>query len=82
MVEKLMPTKKLTLSVDEQVIETARVYSREHNTSISRLVSGFLARLSESDSLATPRVRRLMGLLPPEANEAEYYRHLDEKHCP
>jgi hypothetical protein len=75
-----MPTKKLTLSVDEQTIEKARIYSKEHNTSISRLVSGFLARLSKPDELATPRVRRLMGLLPSEADEKEYHRYLDKKY--
>lgn len=31
--------KKLTLSVDERVVEDARRYSRRHNTSISQLVS-------------------------------------------
>ena len=77
-----MPTKKLTLSVDEQTIEKARVYSKEHNTSISRLVSGFLARLSDPDDLTTPRIRRLMGLLPPEIDEEEYHRHLEEKYRP
>lgn len=79
-----MPTRKLTLSVDEQTIEKARVYSKEHNTSISRLVSGFLARLSgsETDPKITPRVRRLMGLLPTEVDKADFHRHLDEKHSP
>ena len=75
-----MPIRKLTLSVDEETIEKAKAYSKKHNTSISRLVSGFLARLSESDTLTTPRVRRLMGLLPPEVDEVEYHRHLDEKY--
>ena len=78
--ETLVATKKLTLSVDEQIIEKARTYSKKHKTSISRLVSVFLDRLSESDSLTTPRVRRLMGILPPDVDEAAYHRHLDEKH--
>ena len=75
-----MGTKKLTLSVDEQTIEKARAYSKEHNTSISRLVSGFLERLSGSDDSTTARVRRLMGLLPPDVNEADYDSHRDEKY--
>ena len=79
-----MPTKKLTLSVDEQTIEKARIYSRKHNTSISRLVGGFLSRLSETDtdSLISPRVRRLIGQLHADADKEEYHRHLDEKYRP
>jgi hypothetical protein len=80
--ENLMPIKKLTLSVDAQIIENARIYSKEHKTSISRLVSGFLSQLAESDEQTTPRVRRLMGLLPPDIDEEEYHRHLDEKYHP
>jgi len=70
---------KLTLSVDKHMIEKARTYSKEHKTSISRLVSVFLERLSDSDSMTTPRVRRLMGLLPPDVDEATFHRHVDEK---
>ena len=75
-----MPSKKLTLSVDEQTIEKAHIYSKKHNTSISRLVSGFLAQLAEPDEQTTPRVRRLMGLLPSDIDEEEYHQHLDEKY--
>ena len=75
-----MPTKKLTLSVEERAIEKARIYSKRHGTSISRLVSGFLASLPESESPITPRVRRLIGLLPSDVDETDYHRHLDEKH--
>ena len=75
-----MPIKKLTLSVDERTIEKARIYSKEHNTSISRLVSGFLEHLSISNTSTTPRVQRLIGLLPPDTDKAEYHRHLDEKY--
>ena len=75
-----MSVKKLTLSIDEQTIEKARIYSKEHNTSISRLVSGFLDRLSTKEALTTPKVRRLIGLLPPDVDEVEYRYHLDEKY--
>lgn len=75
-----MSIKKLTLSVDEHTIEKARIYSKKHNTSISRLVSGFLDQLAEPDEQTTPRVQRLMGLLPSDLDEEEYQRHLDEKY--
>ena len=75
-----MPAKKLTLSMDEQTIERAKAYSKEHNTSISRLVSGFLERLAETKTSTSPRVKRLIGVLPSNVDEAEYDQYRDEKH--
>ena len=79
-----MPLTKLTLSVDDEVVEGARDYSQRHNTSISRLVSNFLAGLSRAgDDAAShhpPVVRRLMGVLPATVSEDDYYRHLDDKY--
>jgi hypothetical protein len=74
--------RKLTLSVDEQIIERAHRYSRRHNTSISQLVSNYLARLSESEREHpyTPTVRRLIGILPSDVSVEEYDRHLEEKY--
>lgn len=77
-----MPRKKLTLSVDEQVIERARRYSRRHNTSISQLVSNYLSQLDarEGEQAYSPTVRRLMGLLPSDTTVEQYRRHLEEKY--
>lgn len=77
-----MSRKKLTLSVDEQVIERARRYSRRHNTSISQLVSNYLAQLDANDGeeAYSPTVRRLLGILPSDTNVEEYHRHLEEKY--
>lgn len=77
-----MSRKKLTLSVDEQVIERARRYSRRHKTSISQLVSNFLAQLDadEGERTYSPTVRRLIGILPSDTSVEQYHRHLEEKH--
>lgn len=74
--------KKLTLSVDEQVIERARRYSRRHNTSISHLVTNYLSQLDETGERAafSPTVQRLLGILPPDTSLSEYYEHLEEKY--
>jgi hypothetical protein len=73
--------KKLTLSVDERVIERARRYSIRHNTSISQLVTRFLSQLdAPSDSRLAPWVQRLRGVLPSDTSVEDYRRHLDEKH--
>lgn len=77
-----MSRKKLTLSVDEQVIERARRYSRRHNISISQLVSNYLAQLdgNEGSEAYSPTVRRLLGILPSETGLEEYRGHLEEKY--
>lgn len=75
-----MPLTKLTLSVDEALVEKAREYSRRQGTSISQMVSRFLAALPDEEEEYTPTVRRLLSVLPPEAEAAEYRRGLEEKY--
>lgn len=75
-----MARRKLTLSVDEVVIEKARRYSKAHKTSISRLVTHFLAALPPKGGGLDPAVERLMGVLPEDADLSEHRRWLDEKH--
>ena len=38
---------KLTLNVDQHIIDAAKAYARSHKTSLSKLVSTFLAELVE-----------------------------------
>ncbi len=77
-----MPRKKLTLSIEAGVIDRARSYSQAHRTTISRLVSQFLAELPTGQGQEhTPGVRRLLGILPDTASLDEYRRHLEEKHA-
>jgi hypothetical protein len=75
--------RKLTLSIDEGVIKRARRYSREHNVSISRLVTNYLAGLAngEPDSRLSKTVRRLRGILPSTVSVDEYRQHLEKKHA-
>jgi len=73
--------KKLTLSVDERVIERARRYSTRHNTSISQLVTHYLSQLdAPDDSRMAPWVQRLRGILKSDTAVEDYRRHLEEKH--
>lgn len=73
--------KKLTLSVDQQVIERARRYSTRHKTSISQLVTTYLSQLdSPSDRRFSPLVQRLRGILPKDVSIEDYHRHLEEKY--
>lgn len=74
--------KKLTLSVDEHIIERAHRYSQRHNTSISQLVSNYLARLAEGGPHQpySPTVQRLIGILPSDVSVEQYREHLERKH--
>jgi hypothetical protein len=74
--------RKLTLSVDEKVIERARRYSARNRTSISQLVSTYLSQLeSTPDQQFSPLVLRLRGVLPPDTEIEDYHRYLEEKHA-
>ena len=75
--------RKLTLSIDEGVIKRARRYSREHNVSISRLVTNYLAGLAngEPDAQFSKTVRRLRGILPSTVSVDDYRQHLEKKYA-
>ena len=69
---------KLTLSVDEKVIERAKRYAQERGTSVSRLVETFLGHLSTSNATELelpPITRRLHGVL--RTSRASRKEHLD-----
>lgn len=74
-----MSKKKLTLSVDEAVVQRAKRFSRRNRTSISELVTEFLISL-EDRARSTPIVTRLRGILPPDASREEYRSHLEDKY--
>lgn len=75
--------KKLTLRLDAQLIEEAKEYAAEHDTSVSRLVELYFhnLRIQEGEREHSPLVQALAGLLPSELDaEAEYRKHLVEKY--
>ena len=78
-----MERTKLTIRVDRDLLEQAKRYARENDTSLTRLVSTYLGRIvSRNDSLTeAPTVRRLSGILPPEASADDYGEYLAEKYA-
>jgi Family of unknown function (DUF6364) len=57
-------TTKLTLSMDDQVIESAKRYAKKKGESLSGIVENYLKSISNAKSVTTeisPRVRKLMG---------------------
>jgi hypothetical protein len=74
---------KLTLRLDERLIENAKQQARARGTSVSALVSGYFAALGDTGEpqALTPTVRRLRGVLRDASASRETYRnHLQEKH--
>ena len=58
-----MGSKKLTLRIDEEVIDRAKTFSKAHDVSLSYLVGRYLDTLTETDHTLMPTVKRLKGTL-------------------
>ncbi len=76
---------KLTLRLDDQLIESAKKYSAKTGKSVSKIVSDLFViikneNLKESGSI-TPTVQSLKGILKDsKIAENEYKNYLEEKH--
>ena len=79
--------KKLTLSLKKSIIESAKVYAKSNNTSLSKLIESYLATLTnkskKGNSEITPLVKSLSGVinLPSDFDIKESYAdHLSKKY--
>ncbi len=57
---------KLTLKLNQEIIERAKQYARENNVSLSRLVEGYLSGLTDSGDAKnshSPLVNSLTGVI-------------------
>lgn len=77
-----MEKTKLTIRLPSDLLEGAKRYAREHDTTLTRMVSAYLRQLSTEDDLLSgaPTVRRLSGVLPQVASVQEYRAYLEHKH--
>ncbi len=80
---------KLTLRLDEELIQKAKRYSDASGKSLSKLVADYFALIEaarDKDGHALPpKVRALLGALvpasgSPPADEGDHRRHLEAKH--
>lgn len=65
-VNKFIMDKKLTLSLDDTIIESAKIYAKSNNTSLSKLIESYLALLTKRKKNATnitPLVESLSGVI-------------------
>ena len=78
-----MPT-KLTLSIDESVIEKAKLYARAKSTSLSRVIEQYLQFVTENETpptQVTDTVRRLADTLsPPVSDDDLKFDYLRQKY--
>jgi len=77
-----MEQTKLTLRLSRDLLDEAKRFAREHNTTLTRLVSEYLRQLRAQDDLLAdaPIVRRLSGILSADASPEDYRRYLEEKY--
>jgi hypothetical protein len=76
---------KLTLRMDENLINQAKKYAGRSGKSVSRLVADFFALLGRpsagKESGISPKVRSLKGVLKGSSVEIkDYERHLEKKY--
>lgn len=79
---------KLTLRLNDYVIERAKIYARSHKISLSKMIESYLDSLTKQKDedkkvLITPLVESLSGVidLPSDFNYKKEYRdYLEEKY--
>ena len=74
--------KKLTLVLDERIIENAKIFAKNNNISLSKLMEGYLKSIVDKktkDVEITPLVESLIGVVTLPTNfdvKDEYTKHL------
>lgn len=78
--------KKLTLSLNEKIIETAKLYAKSNNISLSKLIESYLGTLTKrekKENEITPLVKSLSGVISIDDDldiKDEYTQYLMEKY--
>ena len=77
---------KLTLKLDDSIINSAKDYAKSKNTSLSKLIESYLGFLTSSKSTTdniTPLVKSLSGIINLPKNydvKMKYQQHLINKY--
>jgi hypothetical protein len=76
-----MQETKLTVRVPRDLLENAKRYAAQNNTTLTNLIEAYLQRIPAEQSLEkAPIVRRLSGVLSPDVTIQDYKKHLEEKY--
>ena len=74
---------KLTLRLEDSLIQQAKDYAREHDKSLSQIVADYFKALTESKQRLenAPITQSLIGVLSaPDVDEEDYKKHLEDKY--
>jgi len=77
---------KLTLKLDDKVIDRAKKYAKKRNTSLSKMIESYLDSVTREDSSGieiTPLVKNLSGVIKLPADydhRKDYTDYLDQKY--
>jgi hypothetical protein len=77
-----MQETKLTVRLPRKLLDNAKKYARQQNTTLTQLISEYLRQVPESTEglQNAPIVRRLSGVLSKNISTTDYKKHLDTKH--
>jgi len=73
---------KLTLNLDKEIINEAKIYAKSHSVSLSKLIENYLNSLtqkSKEKSSVSALVESLTGIIPNDYEERDDYRHYIDK---
>ena len=79
---------KLTLKLNADVIEQAKVYAKNQNTSLSRLLENYLQSVLKKEEKKPeiqipPLIQSFIGVIPPQTDaeaKEDYVQYLTEKY--
>ena len=74
---------KLTLRLDDSLINQAKNYAKNHDKSLSQVVASYFHALSKETTSTTtaPITHSLIGVIDPSVlDENDYKKHLEEKY--
>ncbi len=77
-------TSKITLYSEDELIQEMKVYAKEHNTSVSKIVNTFFKNLlheKKSSNKKSKITDTLVGIIPTKTlDENDYNRYLETKY--
>jgi hypothetical protein len=73
---------KLTVRVDQDLLENIKRYAAENKTTLTDLIDTYLRHIPAQVPFDnTPIVRRLSGTLSSDVSTEDYKKHLEEKYA-
>lgn len=75
-------TTKLTIRLPKRHVAFAKAYAKAHGLSVTEVIDRYLRRMRALDQYSPgPELEAITGLIPGDVDvEAEYRRHVQDKH--